>query len=215
MGFEPFTAQTRHQSHHEPDANLIQLVMARDGQAFRGLFDRHAALANGLAFRIVRQSQLAEDIVQEAFLAVWQEPQRYDPSRGSVRSWLMGIVHHRAVDTVRREQAHRRRAEKAAASEIDVDPDPMDEVVSALTLDAEAPRLREALSRLPQSQREVIERMYFDGFSQTHIAEATGVPLGTVKSRTLLGMRRLRVQMEAWPAAPGHPGGRLEGNVGV
>lgn len=178
-----------------PDEALLLRVGAGDERAFRELFARYASVAHALAFRLVRQAQVAEEIVQEAFLAVWRTPERYDPARGSVRSWLMGTVHHRAVDAVRREQAQRRRADQAAALAPRVVEDPIDDVVSALDLPRERRLVQKALAGLPDEQRDVIQRMYFDGMSQSQIAERTGLPLGTVKSRTLLAMRRLRTHL--------------------
>ncbi len=177
------------------DEDLLRRLVAGDDQAFRELFSRYAAAAHALAFRLVRQAQVAEEIVQEAFLAVWRNPDRYDGARGSVRSWLMGTVHHRAVDAVRREQALRRRAEQASGMEPDVDEDPVDDLLAAIDLPRERKLVRAALGALPDEQREVIERMYFEGLSQSQIAERTGLPLGTVKSRTLLAMRRLRANL--------------------
>ena len=178
-----------------PDEALLLRVGAGDEHAFREFFARYAAVAHALAFRLVRQAQVAEEIVQEAFLAVWRTPERYDPARGSVRSWLMGTVHHRAVDAVRREQAQRRRTDQAAALVPRVAEDPTDDVLSALDLPRERALVQKALEQLPDEQRDVILRMYFDGLSQSQIAERTGLPLGTVKSRTLLAMRRLRTNL--------------------
>jgi RNA polymerase sigma-70 factor (ECF subfamily) len=177
------------------DEDLLGRVGAGDDQAFRELFGRYATVAHALAFRLVRQAQVAEEIVQEAFLAVWRHPDRYDVARGSVRSWLMGTVHHRAVDAVRREQAQRRRAEQASELGPGVVEDPIDDVVAAIDLPRERKLVRAALGELPEEQREVIQRMYFEGLSQSQIAERTGLPLGTVKSRTLLAMRRLRAHL--------------------
>ena len=178
------------------DEDLLLRVGAGDDRAFRELFARYASVAHALAFRLVRQAQVAEEIVQEAFLAVWRSPERYDRSRGSVRAWLMGTVHHRAVDAVRREQAQRRRADQAAAMSHGVAEDLTDEVLSAIDLPRERRLVRKALAELPDEQRDVIQHMYFDGMSQSQIAERTGLPLGTVKSRTLLGMRRLRAHLQ-------------------
>jgi RNA polymerase sigma factor (sigma-70 family) len=177
------------------DEDLLLRVGAGDERAFRELFGRYAAVAHALAFRLVRQSQVAEEIVQEAFLAVWRNPDRYDAARGSVRAWLMGTVHHRAVDAVRREQAQRRRVEQASGLGPGIVEDPVDEVLAAIDLPRERRLVRAALGELPEEQREVIQRMYFDGLSQSQIAERTGLPLGTVKSRTLLAMRRLRAHL--------------------
>lgn len=177
------------------DEELLRLVGSGDEGAFRELFGRYAAMANALAFRLVRQAQIAEEIVQEAFLAVWRDPDRYDRARGSVRAWLLGTVHHRAVDAVRREQAQRRRADEAAGTRIVLD-DPAEEVAADVDRPGEQRLVRAALADLPSEQADVIRMMYFDGLSQTQIADRTGLPLGTVKSRTLLGMRRLRARLQ-------------------
>jgi RNA polymerase sigma factor (sigma-70 family) len=177
------------------DRDLMARVRLRDEDAFRGLFQRYAPTAKALAQRVVRQSHLAEEIVQEAFLAVWRDPTAYDEARGSVKSWLMGMVHHRAVDLVRREESQRRRAEASIAEAAEVNVDHADEVVDRLGLPEERRAVRSALDELPGEQRQVLEMMYFDGLSQSQIAERTGIPLGTVKSRTLLGLRRLRTAL--------------------
>ena len=153
-------------------------------------------MAMALARRVVRQPHLAEEIVQEAFLSVWRHPDAFDPQRGSVRSWLLAMVHHRAVDAVRREESQRRRADDAAAGLRDEVTDHADEVVAAVELPRERRAVRAALQGLPDEQRTILERMYFGGESQSQIAGATGLPLGTVKSRTLLGMRKLRAALE-------------------
>jgi RNA polymerase sigma-70 factor (ECF subfamily) len=178
------------------DRDLVLRVRGGDEDAFRGLFDRYAPTAKALALRVVRRSHLAEEIVQEAFLAVWRNPEGYDEARGSVRAWLMGMVHHRAVDLVRREEAHRRRAEAAGVELRDEQEDHADEVVEALGVPEERRIVRAALAELPDEQRNVLELMYFEGLSQSQIAERTGQPLGTVKSRALLGMRRMRSALE-------------------
>lgn len=178
------------------DRELLARLQQGDEDAFRGLFDRYAPTAHALALRVVRQAHLAEEIVQEAFMAVWKNPGGYDTDRGSVRSWLMGTVHHRAVDLVRREEAHRRRAEDSIPAALEDQADHADEVVEAVGLPEERRIVRAALAELPDEQRQVLEAMYFEGRSQTQIAEATGLPLGTVKSRTLLGMRRMRASLE-------------------
>lgn len=178
------------------DRDLIERLRRGDEEAFRGLFHRYAPSAKALAQRVVRQSHLAEEIVQEAFMAVWKDPAAYDGERGSVKSWLMGMVHHRAVDLVRREEAHRRRAEAAIPQALEEQADHADEVLDQLGLPEERRIVRAALADLPTEQREVLELMYFEGLSQSQIAETAGIPLGTVKSRTLLGMRRMRGALE-------------------
>jgi RNA polymerase sigma factor (sigma-70 family) len=189
--------RSREDAGSAPDEDLLEEVGSGDERAFRELFRRYAGVANAIAFRLVRQAQLAEEIVQEAFLAVWRHPEAYDRTRGSVRAWLLGTVHHRAVDAVRREDAQRRRGDREAARSADVGDDPFDDVVAAIDRPAERRAVRSALAELPDEQRLVIERMYFDGQSQSQIAASTGIPLGTVKSRTLLAMRRLRERLGA------------------
>jgi RNA polymerase sigma-70 factor (ECF subfamily) len=179
----------------DEDRELVDGVRARDEASFRALFGRYAPTALSLARRVVGQPFLAEEIVQEAFLAVWRNPDAYDADRGSVRSWLMGTVHHRAVDAVRREGSQRRRALDARGADLVVVPDPSDDVLDELGLPEERKAVRAALDDLPEEQRRVIELMYFGGLSQSTIAARLGLPLGTVKSRTLLGMRRLRAAL--------------------
>jgi RNA polymerase sigma-70 factor (ECF subfamily) len=178
----------------DTDAEIVLQVARGDENAFRRLFRRYAPLANALAIRVLRQPFLAEEAVQDAFLAAWQGAGSFDPHRGSVRGWLMGLVHNRAVDLVRREESQRRRAEasSAEAAVVVVVDDPADDVVGTMGSVEESSRLRSALRDLPEQQRHVIELMYFEGMTQSAIAKRLSIPLGTVKSRTLLGMRRLR-----------------------
>lgn len=177
------------------DSDLVSRIGKGDEDAFGGLFRRYAPSARALAQRVVRQTNLAEEIVQEAFLAVWRHPDSYDAERGSVKSWLMGMVHHRAVDLVRREEANRRRSDDAIAGMSVQEPDPAEEVADQIDLPQERAAVRSALDELPAEQRQVVELMYFEGMSQTKISDRLGIPLGTVKSRTLLAMRRLRAAL--------------------
>lgn len=146
------------------DRELMLRIGGGDEEAFRGLFARYAPTAQGLAFRVIRQQFLAEEIVQEAFLAVWRDPRAYVAERGSVRAWLMSLVHHRAVDLVRREEAQRRRATDVAADVTDAErDDPATTVVEEIGLSEERAAVRGALGELPPEQRKVIELMYFGG----------------------------------------------------
>lgn len=178
------------------DRALLGSIAHGDEDAFRRLFGLHGPAATALARRVVRQPHLAEEIVQEAFLGVWRDPQGYDADRGSVRAWLLGMVHHRAVDLVRREEAQKRRADEMVAGIRDEAADHADDVVQELARPQEQRAVRAALAELPAEQREVLELMYFEGLSQSQIAERRDQPLGTVKSRALLGMRRLRASLE-------------------
>ena len=172
------------------DRDLVRRVADGDEDAFRRLFRRYGPAAKSLAARVVRQAFMAEEIVQESFLVLWRSPASYREDRGTFRAWLMSTVHHRAVDMVRREEAHRRRS-------LNVDPEHVQEdigqqVVEDVDLAQSRVRVREALQDIPPEQRQVLEMMYFDGKTQTTIATELDLPLGTVKSRTMLGMRRLR-----------------------
>jgi RNA polymerase sigma-70 factor (ECF subfamily) len=177
------------------DRQLVRRIGGGDGEAFRSLFAAYGPSALALAARVVRQRHLAEEIVQEAFLSLWLSPELYDERRGSVKAWLMTMVHHRAVDAVRRETAQRRRSDDLVAGLREEQDDPSEDVVAAVAAPAERAAVLEALGALPPEQREVLELMYFDGLSQTQVAEKTGAPLGTVKSRALLGMRRMREEL--------------------
>ena len=175
------------------DRALVRLVRLADEDAFRALFRRYGPLAKGLAYRVVRQRSMAEEIVQEAFLALWKDPESYREDRGSFRSWLMATVHHRAVDLVRREEAQRRRGLERQAETEAVEEDIADAVADRVDLAGTRKRVQDALQGIAAAQRKVLEKMYFEGKTQADIAQELGLPLGTVKSRTLLGMRKLRL----------------------
>jgi len=177
------------------DRQLVRRIEGGDEEAFRSLFAAYAPSAMALAARVLRQTHLAEEIVQEAFLSLWLGAELYDERRGSVKAWLMTMVHHRAVDAVRREEAQRRRADDQVAGIREETADPSEEIVLAVAAPAEREAVRAALEALSPEQREVLELMYFDGLSQTQVADKTGAPLGTVKSRALLGMRRMRAEL--------------------
>jgi RNA polymerase sigma-70 factor (ECF subfamily) len=173
------------------DADLLRRIAGGDEESFRALYRRYGGAAYSLARRVVRQEFLAEEIVQETFLALWRGAGAYDATRGSVRTWLLSSIHHRAVDSVRREEAHTRRAQRAhrdAVPEADV----AEDVADALDRDDDRARLGDALVTLPREQRQVVDLMYYGALTQAQIAERLSLPLGTVKSRCLLAMRRLR-----------------------
>jgi RNA polymerase sigma factor (sigma-70 family) len=177
------------------DGLLIRRLSGGDEEAFVALFQRYAPSALALAERVVRDRALAEEVVQEAFLAIWTTGERFDERRGSPRAWIMRMVHNRAVDAIRREETQRRRAERTAATDVVVVEDPATDVVERVDVPGERRAVREALEDLPKEQRDVIELMYFEGLTQSKVAERLAVPLGTVKSRTLSGMRRLRAAL--------------------
>jgi RNA polymerase sigma-70 factor (ECF subfamily) len=177
------------------DRKAIEEVAAGDEDAFADVFRRYGPAALGLAHRICGDQTLAEEVVQEVFVSVWRRAASYDPLRGRVRSWLLTQVHHRAVDVVRREEAERRRASTPFALAVET-PTP-DDVIEEGWLAARRTQVRAALVELPHDLRRMIEMAYFDGLTQTQVAAKAGVPLGTVKSRTLSAMRRLRDVLRA------------------
>jgi len=175
------------------DAALGELIAQRDAAALEELYDRHGTASYSLARRIVADEQLAQDVVQEVFLAIWRGAASYDGSRGSVTTWLFALTHHKAVDAVRRSQRHsgRRAPEEALLTEADPAISVADQAIEAVT----SQRVRAALAQLPDGQRKALELAYFGGYSQSEIAQLTGTPLGTVKTRTLAALRRLRVAL--------------------
>ncbi|HZD16921.1 MAG TPA: sigma-70 family RNA polymerase sigma factor [Actinomycetota bacterium] len=174
------------------DLELHRRVGAGDQEALDTLYRRHAPSSYALALRVTRQTALAEEVVQEAFLALWKAPEAYDPTRGPFRSFFLALVHHRAVDVVRREERLRGRIARAQNLEPVRGEDVAEDVVEEADLTARRTEVREALASLPPEQRQVIELAYFDGQTQARIAEELGIPLGTVKTRTLAAMRKLR-----------------------
>lgn len=174
------------------DLELHRRVSNGDRAAFDELYRRYGAAAYGLALRITAQPALAQEVAQEAFLSLWRAPRAFDPTRGLFRSFFLSLVHHRAVDTVRREERLRQRTERASNLEPTRGEDVADEVVEGAYLSVRRKEVREALATLPPEQRQVIELAYFGGFTQTRIAETLGIPVGTVKTRTLAAMRKMR-----------------------
>ncbi|WP_093089073.1 sigma-70 family RNA polymerase sigma factor [Pseudonocardia oroxyli] len=178
-------------SAREVDAGLAARVRAGDDGALGALYDRHGRAAWSLARRICIDEQLAEDVVQEAFLSFWRDPTRFDPARGAFATWLLTVVHHKAVDTVRKESTIRRRTVSSDAG--DDLPLPAEAGADSQALGAVvAGQVRVALHRLPAEQRQALALAYFGGYTQREVAALTGVPLGTVKSRMFTGLARLR-----------------------
>jgi RNA polymerase sigma-70 factor (ECF subfamily) len=176
-----------------PDEALIaRLATGVDEEALSQLYDRYQALMYGLALRITRDTAMAQDAVQEAFVGVWRNAARYSEGRASVRTWILSITHHRAIDLIRRRRTTAAIPEGDAPGDAFTTPDVWPDVVRAV--DAEA--VRGAMGTLPEPQREAIELAYFEGLTQTEIAERTGAPLGTVKSRVRLGLVQLRRELE-------------------
>ena len=181
---------------HLSDEALVALVARSDEVALGELYDRFGRVAYGLARRILRDDALAEDAVQEGFLAAWRSAPRFVPERAKASTWLLTLVHRRAVDLVRREE--RRRTEVLEGRD-EAAGGPADE---AVWLRFERERVQGALARLPDQQREALELAYYGGFTQSELAERLGQPVGTIKSRMFTGLSRLR-ELLAEPEAEG------------
>lgn len=175
------------------DEVLIRRVAVDgDQDALSLLFDRYQAQMYGLAMRITNDAAMAQDAVQEAFVGVWRNASRYIDTRASVRTWMLSITHHRAIDLVRRRRSNVPLPDTESADASLTAPDVWPEVARAADADA----VRAAMSRLSDEQREAIELAYFAGLTQTEIAARVGAPLGTVKSRVRLGLIQLRRMLE-------------------
>jgi RNA polymerase sigma-70 factor (ECF subfamily) len=172
------------------DEEVMHLVQEGDPRAFELFYDRHSGPAFSLAYRMVGNRAVAEDVSQEAFVSIWRSRLRYQPERGSVRTWVLGIVHHRAIDALRRNAVHdRRRASAEGIEERFEAPQQTDVEVARRE---EAKTVRAAIGELPEEQVRVIELAYFGGFSHSEIADQLDMPIGTVKGRMRLGLDKLR-----------------------
>ncbi|CCG03210.1 RNA polymerase sigma factor, ECF family [Blastococcus saxobsidens DD2] len=177
------------------DVEILRRIRAGDRGAVDELYERFRRPAFALARRILADDGLAEDVLQDVFLGVWRDPGAYDGARGSFASWLLAVVHHKAVDAVRREESQRRRQARAEDQAVldapvatrDVEDDAWSRVV--------AEQVRSALSVLPGPQKEALTLAYYGGYTQREVAALTGAPLGTVKTRMLAGMRRLKSEL--------------------
>lgn len=172
------------------DEDLMELARRGDARAFAVIYDRHATVAYSLAYRITGNGGAAEDVVQECFLGLWRAAMRYDPSRGSVRTWVLAMVRNRAIDSLRRALVHSTR--RAADDGL------MDHVAAADRTDVQAARrgeareVRAALESLPPEQSRVIQLAYYGGFTHAEIATMLEMPVGTIKGRMRLGLEKLR-----------------------
>jgi RNA polymerase sigma-70 factor (ECF subfamily) len=171
------------------DEDLISLVQARDAEAFAVLYDRHSRAAYSLAYRMMGERQAAEDLVQESFLKLWRASTSYRVERGSVRTWLLSIVHNRGIDQLRSIASRRRTQEKVEASAPSSQPS---EAFAESWRNSQREQIREALKTLPEEQLKILELAYFSGYTHVEIAGLLGLPLGTVKGRMRLGLKKVR-----------------------
>jgi RNA polymerase sigma-70 factor (ECF subfamily) len=176
------------------DQQLMAALARSDLRALEALYDRYARPAYALAYRIVGDRGGAEDVVQDAFLSAWRQAKSYRKERGSPRTWLMAIVHHRAIDRIRASAAS---ATTLSLEELPDGPTEAPGVWQQVWAGLRGDAVRRALEQLPPEQKKSLELAYFSGYTQTEIAELMGVPLGTVKGRMRMGLQKLRAWLES------------------
>ncbi|MCW2958811.1 MAG: sigma-70 family polymerase sigma factor [Solirubrobacterales bacterium] len=182
------------------DEDLMQLVRKGDNAAFAIIYERHSTASFSLAYRMTQNRNAAEDVVQEAFLSLWRSNARYDRARGSVRTWVLGIVHNRAIDALRRSIGHDKRRASDEGLEERFEARERTDVEAGRR--EEAKEVRTALETLPAEQCRVIELAYFGGFTHSEIAAMLGTPIGTVKGRMRLGLEKMRHQLAGLQELP-------------
>jgi RNA polymerase sigma-70 factor, ECF subfamily len=180
------------------DEDLISLVEAADAEAFATLYDRHSRAAFSLAYRMMGERQASEDLMQDAFLKVWRGASSYRAERGSVRTWILSIVHNRGIDQLRSHASRRRTQDRIEASAPRSQPS---EAFTETWRNSQRDQVREALDTLPPEQLKILELAYFSGYTHVEIAELLRLPLGTVKGRMRLGLKKIRDYFESRDAA--------------
>jgi RNA polymerase sigma-70 factor (ECF subfamily) len=180
------------------DEDLISLVEAADAEAFATLYDRHSRAAFSLAYRMMGERQASEDLMQDAFLKVWRGAGSYRADRGSVRTWILSIVHNRGIDQIRSQASRRRTQDKIEASAPRSQPS---EAFAETWRNSQRDQVREALNTLPPEQLKILELAYFSGYTHVEISELLRLPLGTVKGRMRLGLKKIRDYFESRDAA--------------
>jgi RNA polymerase sigma-70 factor (ECF subfamily) len=176
------------------DEDLISLVGDQDSEAFASLYDRHGRAAYSLAYRMLGNRQAAEDLVQDAFLKIWRAAGSYRAERGSVRTWTLSIVHNRGIDHLRSTASRRRTQDRIEATAARSQPS---DAFAETWRSSQREQVREALNTLPAEQLKILELAYFSGYTHTEIADLLELPLGTVKGRMRLGLRKIRGYFES------------------
>ncbi len=171
------------------DEDLISLAGRGDAEAFAVLYDRHSRSAFSLAYRMMGERQTAEDLVQDSFLKAWRSAEGYRAERGSVRTWVLSIVHNRGIDQLRSLASRRRTQQRVEAEAPRSQPS---EAFAQAWRNSQRERVREALGTLPPEQLKILELAYFSGYTHVEIAELLGLPLGTVKGRMRLGLKKMK-----------------------
>jgi RNA polymerase sigma-70 factor, ECF subfamily len=176
------------------DEELISLVETGDARAFATLYDRHGRAAYSLAYRMMGERQAAEDLVQDALLKVWRNAGSYRAERGSVRTWVLSIVHNRGIDQLRTHASRRRTQDRVEANAPKSQPS---EAFAETWRNSQREQVREALVTLPPEQFKILELAYFSGYTHVEISELLDLPLGTVKGRMRLGLKKIRDYFDA------------------
>lgn len=180
---------SRAESPEREGRNLLRRISRGDGRAFTVVYERYAPAALGLATKICGDRVLAEDVVQEAFLSLWRKSDSYRAGRGSVSAYILGVVHHKAVDAVRHEESLKRRERAGGENLVESVPD---DLVEEAWISIIRDQIREAVSRLTLVQKEALDLAYFEGLTYSEVATKLGIPLGTAKTRLRDGMMRMR-----------------------
>ncbi len=176
------------------DEDLISLVEGGDPAAFGALYDRHSRAAYSLAYRMMGEKQTAEDLLQDVFLKLWRSAGSYRAERGSVRTWVLSIVHNRAIDQLRSSASRRRTQERVEATAVRSQPS---EAFAESWRNTQRQQVREALRTLPEEQLKILELAYFSGYTQVEMADLLDLPLGTVKGRMRLGLKKMRDYLDS------------------
>ncbi len=178
----------------EGDAGLVARLQRRDPHALAELYDRYGRLAYSLILRVVRDTGVAEDLVQETFLRVWNRVQGFDAEKGAVGPWLLAVARNRAIDYLRSATGRARNSLELEATE---HPALFSDMEKDILRSDKTRRVKAALEKLPPNHRQVIELAYFEGLSQTEMAERMGQPLGTVKTWVRTALKNLRDELNA------------------
>lgn len=202
MGEARTAAGARKRRSRLADEDLVPLVADGDTRAFAALYGRHSRAAYSLAYRMTGERQAAEDLAQDAFLKAWRAAGSYRAERGSVRTWVLSIVHNRGVDRIRSQATRRKVQDRVEASAPRSQPS---EAFDEAWRSSQRERVRRALGTLPAEQLEIVELAYFSGHTHVEISDLLGLPLGTVKGRMRLARQKLRDRLEAGGAASGAP----------
>lgn len=185
----PEPSQIDREARKAEDAALLARIVDRDERAVEALYARYSGPLYSLAYQVTGAERFAQEVVQEVFVAVWNQASRFDPTRGSLGPWLFSLARHKAIDLVRREQNHRKRAAAESDMELEVAPD---DVAHEAWTNVRRERVREAIAQLNEIQRTALELAFFSGLTHVEVAERLGIPLGTAKTRIRTALLKLR-----------------------